>query len=317
MSTLHTVLGATGGAGRSIVEELIRQGHTVRAVNRSGGATDRAAETVAADIETAAEALAAVEGSDVVYLAAQPPYDKWEGRFPRMLGNVIDAVERRGAKLVMVDNLYMYGPGSSPMTEETPMRASDTKGKVRIEMVEMLDAAIARGVRVTSGRASDYFGPHGGNSTISALAIEPARNGKSPKWMGRLDMAHSVASLPDVAKAYVVLGTDDRADGHHWVLPHAATVTGQEFLDAVTTAARLPASARRISKPMLYMAAPFHAMSRESLGVYYQWTEPFVADSSRFDSTFGPIDCTLFEAATALSQKSGVSWRSTLVFLLS
>ena len=296
MSGLHTVLGATGGAGRAIAEELIAQGHRVRSVNRSGTPLP-GAESLAADVETAEGALAAVTGSDVVYLAAQPPYEKWVGRFPAMLRNVLKAVEQHDAKLVMVDNLYMYGPGSSPMTEATPMRAADKKGQVRIEMVEMLDDAIARGVRVTSGRASDYFGPDSGNSAISTLAIEPARSGKSPKWMGRLDVAHSVAYLPDVARAYVILGTDDRADGHHWVLPHVATVTGQEFLDLVTETAGLPASKGRISKLMLTMAAPFHAISRESLGVYYQWDAPFVTDSSRFESTFGPFESTSLKTA--------------------
>ncbi len=299
MSGLHTVLGATGGAGRAIAEELIRRGHRVRSVNRAGTPLPGAEEAVAADVETQEGAMKAVSGSGVVYLAAQPPYEKWEGRFPAMLRNVLEAVERHGAKLVMVDNLYMYGPGSSPMTEASPMKADDKKGKVRIEMVEILDAAIARGVRVTSGRASDYFGPHGANSTISILALDPASEGKAPKWMGRTDVAHSLAYLPDVARAYVTLGTDARADGRHWVLPHIATVTGAEFLGLVTQAARLPASNRRISKPMLMMAAPFHPVSSESLGIYYQWEQPFVADASRFESTFGPFERTpLAEAVT-------------------
>ena len=301
MSELHTVLGATGGAGRSIAEELIRQDHRVRTVNRTGTRLPGAEDALAADIETADGAMTAVAGSDVVYLAAQPPYDKWEGRFPAMLRNVLDAVERHGVKLVMVDNLYMYGPGSSPMTEESPMRADDKKGKVRVEMVQILDAAIERGVRVTSGRASDYFGPDSGNSTVTALAIEPALEGKAPKWMGRTDVAHSLAYLPDVARAYVTLGTDERADGHHWVLPHIATVSGAEFLDAVTAAAGLPASKGRISKPMLMMAAPFHAISRESLAIYYQWDQPFVADSSRFESTFGPFERTPLSQAVAVT----------------
>ncbi len=243
--------------------------------------------------------MTAVSESDVVYLAAQPPYDKWVGRFPAMLHNVLAAVEHHGAKLVMVDNLYMYGPGSSPMTEASPMKAADKKGKVRIEMVEILDAAIARGVRVTSGRASDYFGPDSGNSVVTALAIEPAIAGKAPKWMGRTDVAHSLAYLPDVARAYVTLGTDERADGHHWVLPHIATVTGAEFLGLVTRTAKLPASKGRISKPMLMMAAPFHPISRESLGVFYQWDQPFVADASRFESTFGPFESTPLARAVA------------------
>jgi nucleoside-diphosphate-sugar epimerase len=67
MSELHTVLGATGGAGRAIAEALIAEGHRVRSVNRAGTPLPGAEESMAADIETAEGALTAVAGSDVVY----------------------------------------------------------------------------------------------------------------------------------------------------------------------------------------------------------------------------------------------------------
>jgi NAD(P)-dependent dehydrogenase (short-subunit alcohol dehydrogenase family) len=63
MSELHVVLGATGGAGRAIVEALAGAGHETRAVNRAGdAAVPNRVAAQAADVSTDAGARAAVQG---------------------------------------------------------------------------------------------------------------------------------------------------------------------------------------------------------------------------------------------------------------
>ena len=306
---LHVVLGASGGAGNAIARALHDQGIPVRAVNRSGVADlPEGITVVAADVTTPSGAAAAVEGAAVVYMAAQPPYHRWPQEFPSMLDTVIDAVANEGAKLVMVDNLYGYGPGAGAMAEDTPERATDTKGTVRRAMTEtLLDAHRSGRVRVTIGRASDYFGPRAENSGITALAIEPVADGKTIRWTGSLDAPHSAAYLPDIARAYVVLGTDDRADGAVWILPHAAPVTGREFLDLVNGALPQPLKTGLISTTMLRVASPFHRISKETLGILYQWTDPFVVDDSRFRETFGPFEVTPLDEAV----RTSVDWYRT------
>jgi nucleoside-diphosphate-sugar epimerase len=291
-SDLHVVLGASGGAGNAIVRALHADHRTVRAVNRSGEASvPDGVERAAADLMTADGATAACQGADVVYMAAQPAYHRWVDEFPPMIENVITAVESAGAKLVMVDNLYSYGPAAGVMNEQTHEQATDKKGLVRRHMTGKLFDAHKKGrVRATVGRASDYFGPHADNSAITALAIEPGADGKSIRWPGSLDAAHSVAYLPDIARAYAMLGTDERADGRTWILPHPDPVTGRQFLDMVNKALPTPVKTGAISKMMLRLASPFHIPSRELLGISYQWTDPFVVDDSNFRSTFGPID---------------------------
>jgi nucleoside-diphosphate-sugar epimerase len=290
---LHVVLGASGGAGNAIARALHDAGLPVRAVNRSGNADlPDGIDMLAADVTTAEGAASAAAGAAVVYMAAQPPYHRWPQEFPVMLQQVIDAVPD-GAKLVMVDNLYGYGPGASPMGQSTPERAEDRKGRVRRDMTAALMAAHDTGrIRVAIGRASDYFGPRADNSGITALAIEPAPEGKTLRWMGSLDVPHSAAYLPDIARAYVVLGTHAEADGRIWILPHATAPTGREFLELVNAALSQPAKTSALSKSMLRIAAPFHRISRESLGIFYQWDAPFVADDSAFQADFGPFPVT-------------------------
>jgi len=296
--SLHVVLGASGGAGNAIVRALHQAGYAVRAVNRSGSAeVPEGVERVAADVTDADGARRALRGADVVYLAAQPAYHRWPQEFPTMLAAVLAAVPD-GAKLVMVDNLYGYGLGSSPMSEHAPERADDAKGRVRREMTRTLRAAHDDGrLRVAIGRASDYIGPRADVSAITALAVEPVATGGTLRWTARLDVPHSVAYLPDIARAYVRLGTSEEADGRTWILPHAPAVTGREFLDLVNSCLPRPQKTGVISAGMLRLAAPFHRISKETLGILYQWSQPFVVDDSTFRSTFAPFDVTPLDQA--------------------
>jgi nucleoside-diphosphate-sugar epimerase len=306
-SELHVVLGAGGGAGNAITHALQDAGLRVRAVDRSGTApVPEGVESTAADITTAEGLDRALDGAAVTYMAAQPAYWRWPEEFPTMLQGVIDAAASRGAKLVMVDNLYGYGPGAGTMTEDTPERANDAKGMVRREMTRMLlDAHRSGRLTVAIGRASDYFGPRADNSGITALAIEPAAEGKKKiRWMASLDAPHSVAYLPDIARAYVTLGTSNEADGEIWILPHGEPVTGRRFLEVVDAAVPEPLETGKISTLLLRLASPFHRISRETLGVAYQWSEPFVVDDAKFQRVFGPFTVTPLEEAV----RTTVDW---------
>jgi nucleoside-diphosphate-sugar epimerase len=303
---LHVVLGASGGAGNAIARALLDAGLRNRAVNRSGRADlPDGIEMVAADITTADGIATAVDGAAVVYMAAQPPYHRWPEEFPQMLDRVIDGVAAVGAKLVMVDNLYGYGAGAGLMTENTPERAADRKGAVRRAMTQtLLEAHRSGKLRVAIGRASDYFGPRADNSGITALAIAPVAGAKTLRWTATLDAPHSVAYLPDIARAYVTLGTSDKADGEIWILPHGAPVTGRQFLEAVNRTLPQPLKTGVIPKTMLRLAAPFHKISKETLGIVYQWAEPFVADDAKFQRAFGPLEATPIDEAV----RTTVDW---------
>jgi nucleoside-diphosphate-sugar epimerase len=305
-SALHVVLGAGGGAGHAITRALVDAGKRVRAVNRSGSADLLdGIEVVAADITSDAGIAEALRGAAVVYMAAQPPYHRWPEEFPTMLQQVVDGTATVGAKLVMVDNLYGYGPGAGTISEETPERATDRKGSVRRAMTNTLLAAHRAGkLPVAIGRASDYFGPRADNSGITALAIEPVAENKTIRWTGSLDAPRSVAYLPDIARAYVTLGTSDQADGQVWILPHGMPVTGRRFLELVNDALPQPLKTGLISKTMLRLAAPFHKISKETLGILYQWADPFVVDDGKFQLFFGPFEVTPPEEAVRNSVAS-------------
>jgi nucleoside-diphosphate-sugar epimerase len=302
-SGLHVVLGSTGGAGNAIARALYDAGIPTRAVNRAGRADLPAeVERASADITSPRDLRRVLDGADVVYMAAQPAYHRWSHEFPAMLQRVIDACAAAGCKLVMVDNLYGYGPTEGPISEESPKHATDTKGILRARMTAELLAAHKDGrLRVAVGQSSDYFGPRCNGSAISVLAFQPLAEDQGLRWLGSLDVPHAAAYLPDIARAYVILGTSEAADGREWILPHAPAATGRQFLKTINRT--LPERRRigAVSPMMLRVAAPLHRESRELLPLTYQWTKPFEVDDRAFQEAFGPFAVTPLPEAIAVT----------------
>lgn len=297
---LHVVLGASGGTGSAIVEELLRRGHRVRAVSRSGEAPE-GAENTRAEVSTPEGAKAAVEDASVVYHAAQPAYTRWAEEFPAMTDAVIEGAAAAGAKLVLADNLYMYGPRSpQPMTEETPERATGRKGGTRVLMTQKLLAAHHSGrVRVAIGRSSDYYGPRGVGSAAGEQVFGAAIEGKRVRWPGSLDVPHTLNYLPDMARALVTLGECEEADGEVWHLPAAEPITGRRFLEMAFAKAGKPAKVGVLSKNTVRFAGIFSRFVRELVETHYQFEELFVSDASKYRRAFGPFEATPHEEAIA------------------
>lgn len=311
MTTTITVLGATGGIGAAVTHAAEQRGDLrVRAVNRSGDAqVAPTTERIAADIESPAGARAALgdvhaseEHEHVVVLAAQPPYHAWgEGRFERLLDNVLAAAAATGAKLVFVDNLYAYDSTAGPITEKSPA-AANRKGVLREQIARRALAAHERGeVRVTIGGFSDYFGPGpGADAALSVTAIDPALAGRRMRALFELDVPHAFAYLPDVAEMFLTLALDERADGRRWVLPHQPPVTQREAQRMVAAAAGTVPRHGRITPIMLRLAGLVDRDLRELLVIRDQWEQPFEVDGSAFTATFGPHHLTpLAEAVGA------------------
>ena len=309
---LHVVLGAAGGTGAAVVRELVGQGRSVRAVTRRGhtavgdGAQPPASyQDAAADVTDNGQLRRALEGAAVVYHCAQPAYTRWSEEFAAMNRGVIEATAASGAKLVFADNLYMYPAGSSPMTEETPPASTTKKGRLRAALAEELLAAHRDGkVRVAIGRSSDYFGPGGVNSAVGERFLKPVVAGKKTRWFADLDQPHTMSFLPDMARAFVALGTRPEADGRVWHLPAADPLTGRQIIAAAGRAAGTSPKPAVLGMASVRFAGLFVPVLREFPELWYQWGQPFVMDSSSFQEAFGPFAVTPMERALAAT----VAW---------
>jgi nucleoside-diphosphate-sugar epimerase len=299
VSGLHVVLGASGGIGSAVVRELASRALEVRAVSRRGEV--EALEGVsgrAADLATPAGAAASCEGASVVYHCVQPPYHRWAAELPPLTRVVTDAVAREGAKLVVTDNLYMYGPITGAISEASPQQPSSRKGGVRKQIAEALLAAHAAGrLRVAIGRASDYYGPGGRNSIAGENVFGAAVAGKPVRWPASADQPRSFSYLPDLARALATPGEYDTADGRTWIIPSAQPLTARALLDLVEREVRQPVKLAVTSKLAMRLAGLRIPQARELPDIWYQFSAPFVADGSAFETAFGTFGPTAHEPA--------------------
>jgi nucleoside-diphosphate-sugar epimerase len=206
-----------------------------------------------------------------------------------------------GARLVVMENVYMYGPtGGKPLTEDLPYVATTRKGRTRARMAEELLAAHRAGqVRVAIGRASDYFGPGARLSAMGERVFYPALAGKPVRVLGDPDLPHTYSYVPDIGRGLVILGERDEALGQAWHLPSAETVSTRRFLEMVFAEAGHPPHFQSTPKWLIQGLGLFNPNIRELVEMYYEFEEPFIVDHSKFERTFGHQATPLAEAIRA------------------
>jgi len=291
MTTNHVVLG-TGAIGRAVMEELVKRGESVRMVNRSGKMDEIPAGVgiVASDLYDPAKVKEVTKGAKVVYQAAQPNYNEWPEKFPLLQKSIVDGLTGSGAKLVLIENLYMYGEvNGKPMTEDTPYNADTRKGRVRGEISRAAFNAHKDGrVRVTSARGGNFFGPWGMDSTMGARAFYPLMQGKPAQLIGRTDLPHSHTYVKDFGKALVILGERNEADGQAWHVPNdQPMITQSELVRMFAEEAGVEPKINSMGKLMMRIGGLFIPEAKETVEMMYEFDQPFVVDSSKFEKTFG------------------------------
>ena len=298
---LHVIFG-TGALGRAIMNELLRQGKRVRMANRQGKADVPAGvDVVKADALDPATVRAAATGAQVAYNATNAPYDKWPEQFPQIWRGITEGVAGTGARLVIGDNLYMYGKVDGAIREGSAYAAHTRKGKTRIVMANEAMAAHKAGkVQVAIGRASDYFGPYGGaQGAFNDRVVPVMLAGKKVQVVGSLDTPHSYTYIEDFGKGLVVLGAHDAAFGQTWHIPNAPILTTREMLAMFFEAAGLPLNIGTVPNIALQALGLFNPMLREVVEMLYEFNAPFVVDSSKFVQAFGDIATPHYEAVRA------------------
>jgi nucleoside-diphosphate-sugar epimerase len=305
---LHVVFG-TGQVGRALAASLAGRGLAVRAVSRHrpAGLAD-GVDWRAADATDPGTASDAAKGAAVVYQCLNAPYTQWPELFPPLQRGVLSAAERAGALLVSLENLYGYGPaGGKPMTEDLPLGATTVKGRTRAAMTgELLAAAQAGRVRIAIGRASDFFGPGITESALGERVFARALAGKSADLLGDPGLPHTYSYVPDVAAGLATLGTDERAIGQVWHLPGPETVTTRQILDLIAAAAGHPVGIRSLPRLAVRALGVINPMMRALAEMAYEFDEPFILDTTKYQTTFGAAGTRL---ATAIA--ATVDWYRT------
>ncbi len=140
---------------------------------RGSGPEHPAIERIAADATDADQLTALTEGAAALYNCANPLYHRWLTDWPPLASALLTAAERSGAVLAAVNNLYGHGVVDGPITETTPLAATQPKLRLRADMWrEALAAHQAGRIRATEVRGSDYLV---GDSTIAGDQLDPGQ----------------------------------------------------------------------------------------------------------------------------------------------
>jgi nucleoside-diphosphate-sugar epimerase len=304
-AALHVVFGV-GQVGHALIAQLVTSGCRVRAVAKHPPkALPVEVEWSAADVTDPVAATAAAQGASVVYQCLNAPYTKWPELFPPLQRSVLAAAEAAGALLVSLENVYGYGATHGvPMTEDLPLLATTVKGRTRAEMTrELLTASEAGRVRIAIGRASDFFGAAVVESTLGERVFGNALAGKRADFIGDPDFAHTYSYVSDVAAGLATLGSDPRAIGQVWHLPGPPTGTTTELLQIVAAEVGHPVGIRSVPKLMLRLLGLVNPMVRGLAEMAYEFDEPFVLDTTKFESTFASTGTPM---ATAVAET--IAW---------
>ena len=299
----HVIFG-TGAIGLATLDALLRRGETVRMVNRSGTArVPEEVEVVGGDAADPQFTIDVTRGAQVVYQTMNPPYERWVEEFPALQAGVLAAAEAHGARLVSMENVYMYGrPAGRPLTETRDYAAHTKKGKLRGQMATEL-----------LGRPPGRAG--GGRDRTRLGLLRPARRrpvqprrplfpaalaGKTATVLGDPDQPHTYTYIPDIGEGLAVLGEHPDAPGQVWHLPNDPnTHTTRQLVDLVFQQAGQPRTRLRQIKPwMIRIAALTNPTLRELPEMQYQFEEPFIVDSSKITTTLG-VHATPVEQALA------------------
>ncbi|KXS21091.1 NAD(P)-binding protein [Gonapodya prolifera JEL478] len=322
-SVLHVILG-TGPSGLSILDALKArndklasdQKTRIRTVNRSG----KVKEDVPADVEVmkgnvtdANDVARVVEGARVVYAAVNAPnYHKWPVEFPPLQTAILEGcVKAAVPRLVVLDNLYAYGPHQGrTITETMPHKATDDRGVTRVKLASQLKEYHNAGkIKIIVARASDFFGPRVLQSQAGDRFMYPIIGGSSVQFLGDPDQPHAITYIGDLGRAMVTLAfAPDSAYGEDYIVPSHNT-SFRALAEAVAKEAGTKANISSVKKGFLRttfvgLLSVFVPPVRGIEGLSYQFDEAFTVDTAKYVNLFGDDDRTPLEAAV----NDAVAW---------
>ncbi len=308
------ILGANGRLGCAAAQAFDAAGWRVLAQVRREASLHMPAKArvLRADLFDAKAVAAEAHSVSTVVHAINPIYTRWEAEALPGLRAGLDIAERLQAQLMLPGNVYNFG-ASMPavLREDTPANPSTRKGEIRVEMEALMaQRAKAAGFAASVVRAGDFFGA-GTGGWLDLVIAKSLRAGKLV-YPGPKDIAHAWAYLPDLARALVRVALQPANAGLAVWHFKGYTLTGQELLSLIETAAiDLGLKPKR---PYHHSGMPWGLIRagglvvpiwRELAAMAYLWHVPHGLDGSRLAAlSHGANDTTPPAAALRASLQS-------------
>ncbi len=280
---MHTVLGANGAIGKTVIKELEIRQLKIRKVSTKP-------TWFQANLLSKEDAEKAIDGSSYVYLCIGLPYNAtvWETQWLQIMQNVIDACEKAQAKLIFLDNIYMYAsPLPIPFDESTSQSPVSRKGKARKQTTDLMIKAIRDNkIKGLIGRSADFYGEGAVNSPFYTSFLERMLQGKRPQTLVSAEIEHTYANVLDNGRALVELALRDDCYGEVWHLPVGEPITTNGML--VLFNKKLGSNFKISVMPTLLkkILSLFIPILKETKEMEYQFEQKYVLSDYKFRNRF-------------------------------
>jgi nucleoside-diphosphate-sugar epimerase len=292
------VLGATGGIGGEVAQQLRDAGWQVRALKRGLAREEERRDGltwIRGDAMSREDVARAASGCAVIVHAVNPPgYRRWAQLVLPMIENTVAAAITEHATIVLPGSVYNYGPDALPqLAEDAPQNPATQKGAIRARLEQRLRAATQKGAQVIIVRAGDFFGPRAGNNWFSQGMVKPGQPVAAVSLPGDSGVGHLWSYLPDVARTMVeLLAHRERLEpftnfhmAGHWDADGTQLAAAVQRVVAHRTG-KVPAT-RKFPWWLVRLAAPFVATLSELLEMRYLWRQPVRMSNARLVAVLG------------------------------
>ena len=291
------VIGASGGMGYSVVQELSSRGISVTAFARSRDkleklfGNDPNVTIYAGDLFRMEDLDGVARGADVIFQAANIPYSEWETKLLVMMSNIIETAKKQSAKLAFVDNIYAYGRSTGTTVNERTLKSPHTKkGKIRLQVEELIHSSK---VPALIAHFPDFYGPNAESSLLYYTLVNVVKN-KKASYVGDQSIAREFIYTPDGARAIVELSLNEQAYGQNWNIPAHEVISGEEIIKTIRDITDYQKGVSTISKKMIQFLGIFNAQMREAVEMYYLNEDPVVLNGEKYENLIGPLPRTSY-----------------------
>ncbi len=289
---MQTILGSGGAIGTPLAKELRNFTDKIRLVSRNPKKVNDTDELFSADITEAAQVDKAISGSEVVYLTVGFAYNikVWRREWPKLMRNVLDSCGKHKARLVFFDNVYALDRNSMHnLTEDTPIKPTSKKGRVRSEINQMIMDEMKSGrVQVIIARCADFYGIK--NSVLVEMVYKNLLKNKKCMWFADAAKAHTFTAAVDAARAVALLGNTTDTFNQIWHLPTDRTpLTGKQWVELFAKLMNKKPRLFVIPNWLLALMGIFIPVFREFKEMLYQYDRDYIFNSSKFEKKFNYV----------------------------
>jgi len=297
------VVGATGGIGRATIKALVENGNKVRAFVRSKQKAEKYfsgmkdVEIFEGDAVKPADLSKAIKGCSVLFYCANISYLDWKEKARPLLQVSLDAAADVKARFVFPGNVYVYGHAQyNPVDEKHPLAAHTVKGKIRIDMEEMIKKySSEKGLQFTTVRFPDFYGPFVVNG-FSEKAYQNALIGKSLFWIGAKNIPLEYIFIEDAGKCLATAGLSDKGINHEFNVPATLPITNKNYMELISKTGGANSKYQLLNSNLIFtLFGLFNKVIKEVYEMLYLKRDELILDGTKFKNTFGFLPSTTYE----------------------